>query len=125
MRGEEQQIQKQIFLHLRTRGAPGIFYWHPFSGGYRSPIEAAIFKGLGAIPGLPDVMVLRQGKLFCLELKTADGRVSDNQKDTMAALMAAGAVCAVAFGVDQAIKQLESWDLLRGRAAVRQMSVVA
>jgi hypothetical protein len=53
-----------------------IFAWHPFSGGYRKPIEAAIYKGLGARAGLPDVLVLHNGRVFGLELK-ADGRQAD------------------------------------------------
>jgi hypothetical protein len=38
----EQQIQKAIFSHLKNRGVPGAFFWHPFSGGFRRPKEAAI-----------------------------------------------------------------------------------
>jgi hypothetical protein len=52
----EQQIQRDIFQHLRARAVPGATFWHPFSGGFRRPKEAAIFKRLGAIAGLPDVM---------------------------------------------------------------------
>ena len=113
----EQAIQRAVFVHLRTRGASGIFAWHPFSGGYRRPIEAAIYKGLGARAGLPDVMVLRDGKLFCLELKTEIGRVSDKQLETMAALREAGAFTCVAEGLDRALAVLEGWGLLRGRAS--------
>ena len=65
----EQQIQKAVFDHLKTRAVPGAFFWHPFSGGFRRPKEAAIYKGLGALAGLPDVMVLRAGQLYALELK--------------------------------------------------------
>jgi hypothetical protein len=72
----EQQIQKAVFSHLSQRGAAGIFAWHPFSGGYRRPKEAAIYKGLGAIAGLPDVMVLHNGRLFCLRAK--EGRRAGN-----------------------------------------------
>jgi hypothetical protein len=50
----EQQIQKSVFAHLRARAVPGALFWHPFSGGFRRPKEAAIYKGLGAIAGLPD-----------------------------------------------------------------------
>src|SRR5262245_46461571 len=112
----EQQIQSAVFEHLRARGAPGIFAWHPFSGGYRRPIEAKIYKGLGARAGLPDVMVLRDGRLFCIELKTEGGRVSDKQLETMAALSEAGAFTCVAVGLDRALACLEAWGLLRGRS---------
>jgi hypothetical protein len=40
-----------VFEHLRWRGAPNVFAFHPPNGGKRSPTEAAIFKGLGARAG--------------------------------------------------------------------------
>jgi hypothetical protein len=91
----EQQIQGAVFEHLKARGAPGLFAWHPFSGGYRRPIEAAIYTRLGARPGLPDVMILHQGRLFCLELKADTGRLTDIQRNTIEAMQAAGATVAV------------------------------
>jgi hypothetical protein len=42
----EAAIQRAVFQHLRTRGAPGVFAFHPANGGWRSPIEGAIFRGL-------------------------------------------------------------------------------
>jgi len=111
----EQQIQSAVFEHLRVRGAPGIFAWHPFSGGYRRPIEAAIYKSLGARAGLPDVMVLHRSKLFCLELKKEGGRVTDKQLATIAALREAGAFVGIAEGINRAIACLEAWGLLVGR----------
>ena len=41
----EQAIQRAVFDHLRQRGAPGTFAFHPPNGGWRSVIEAAILKG--------------------------------------------------------------------------------
>jgi hypothetical protein len=114
----EMQIQRAVFEHLRRRGAPGIFCWHPFSGGYRKPREAAIYKGLGAIAGLPDVMVLHNGKLFAIELKREGGQVSAPQLATMVELREAGAIVGVAVGLDEAIRKLEAWGLLRGKASL-------
>lgn len=114
----EQQVQAAVFEHLRRRGASGVFYWHPFSGGYRSPVEAAIYRRLGALAGLPDVMILRDGKLFGLELKSSGGRLSDIQRDTLNAMRAAGAIIGVAIGIDEAIAWLEAHGLLRGRASI-------
>jgi hypothetical protein len=113
----EQQIQRCVFQHLRERGAPGVFAWHPFSGGYRRPKEAAIYKGLGAIAGLPDVMVLHNGKLFCLELKKEGGRATPKQLEAIATMEAAGAYCCIAEGLDRALAVLEGWGLLRGHAS--------
>jgi hypothetical protein len=40
------------------------------------------------------------------------------QKAAHAALRAAGATVAVAYGIDAAVAQLEAWRLLRGQAAI-------
>jgi hypothetical protein len=113
----EQQIQKAVFAHLRQRGAPGAFFWHPFSGGFRRPKEAAIFKGLGAIAGLPDVMILHEGKLYCVELKREGGRLTDTQEQCLIKLREAGAMATHAHGLDQALRVLEGWGLLRGSSS--------
>ena len=47
----EAAIQRAVFQHLRARGAPGVFVFHPANGGYRKPVEAAILKGLGVVTG--------------------------------------------------------------------------
>ena len=65
----EQAIQRAVFDHLRQRGAPGTFAFHPPNGGWRSVIEAAILKGLGVVAGTPDVIVLKGGATYALELR--------------------------------------------------------
>jgi len=111
----EQAIQRAVFVHLRIRGAPGVFAFHPANGGYRKPVEAAIMKGLGVVAGVPDIIAIHNGRIFCLELKAEGGRVSDKQLETLAALREAGAHVAVARGLDEAIQALEGFGLLRGR----------
>lgn len=110
----EQQIQRAVFAHLRARGAPGIFAFHPANGGYRTPREAAIFKGLGVVPGTPDIIIIKQGYAFALELKADGGKLSDTQRSTIDALRTAGAVAEVAIGLDAALAWLEGHHLLRG-----------
>jgi hypothetical protein len=87
----EAQIQRCVFQHLRARGAPGVFAFHPANGGYRKPVEAAIMKGLGVVAGVPDVIAIKDGRVFCLELKAEGGRATDNQLECIAALREAGA----------------------------------
>jgi hypothetical protein len=47
----EQNIQRAVCQHLRTRGCPGLAWWHTPNGGRRNRIEAALFAGLGVRPG--------------------------------------------------------------------------
>jgi hypothetical protein len=113
----EDAIQRAVFQHLRTRGTPGMFAFHPANGGYRRPIEAAIMKGLGVVAGVPDVIVIREGRVYGLELKAPGGRASAAQLETLAAMEAAGAYTCVAEGLDRALAVLEQWRILRGRAS--------
>jgi hypothetical protein len=113
----EQQIQKALFTHIRARAQPGVFAFHVPNGGYRRKTEAAIMKGLGVVAGVPDVICIYRGRVYALELKSERGRLSPKQSETIAALVRAGAYTCVATGLDEALKQLEQWQLLRGAIA--------
>ena len=110
----EQIIQRAVFDHLRLRAAPGVFAFHVPNGGYRKPIEAAIMKGLGVKAGVPDVVAIREGRCYALELKAEGGRATPKQLELIAAMQAAGAYCAIAEGLDRALATLEAWGILKG-----------
>ena len=112
----EQVIQRAVFQHLRARGAPGVFAFHVPNGGYRKPVEAAILKGMGVVAGVPDVIIIHNGKVFGLEIKTEGGRATDKQLACIAALREAGAFTCIAEGLDRALACLEAWGLLKGKA---------
>jgi hypothetical protein len=117
MRRPEQAIQKAICQHLTMRGHRDLYWWHHPGGGVRSPIEAAIFRSIGAKPGLPDIFLLHRGHLFGLELKAKGGRLSPTQATAHVLLRQAGATVEVATGLDEALAILERWGLLRGSVA--------
>jgi hypothetical protein len=117
VRRPEQQIQKTVFLHLTVRPAPGVFAFHPANGGWRTRTEAAILKSLGVVAGTPDVIAIRDGRAYALELKVKDGRLSPAQRWAHAALRQAGAEVAVATGLDEALAWLEQCGMLRGRVS--------
>jgi hypothetical protein len=114
----EDIIQRAVFEHLRVRSAPAVFAFHPANGGWRSRIEAAILKGLGVHPGVPDVIAIRGGYVYALELKPPGGRLTAAQTSAHAALRAAGADVAVSYGLYDALNRLAAWGLLRGQAAI-------
>src|SRR5262245_34296156 len=112
----EQQIQRAIFLHLAARAAPGVFAFHPANGGFRTAAEGRILAGLGVVPGVPDVIAIKDGRTFALELKSDAGRLTPSQDNCHTAMRAAGAIVGVAHGIDQALAWLEERGLLKGRA---------
>jgi hypothetical protein len=113
----EGAIQRAVFQNLRARGAPGVFAFAVPNGGYRTPVEAAIMKGLGVVPGVPDVIAIHEGRCYALEIKAPGGRATPKQLETIAAMEAAGAFTAIAEGLDRALAVLEAWKLLRGHAS--------
>jgi hypothetical protein len=114
-RRPEQEIQRSVADHLRARAAAGTYWFHPANGGARTAIEGAILKACGVRAGTPDLILIKDGKTFGLELKANGGRVSPAQAQAHEEMKAAGAEVAVATGIDEAIKQLEAWQLLRGQ----------
>jgi hypothetical protein len=110
----EQDLQKTVIEHLRRRGWPDAIFFHYPAGGYRKPIEAKILAGLGVVPGLPDIWVIRHGRVRCVELKSERGRLTEIQADMQIRLTRAGVDVAVAYTLDEALKYLTSWGLLRG-----------
>jgi len=117
MKRSEQQIQATVMQHLWRRSSPNTFAFHVPNGGWRSPIEAKILKGQGVVSGTPDIFIVSNGKPYALEIKTETGRISPVQRTAHVLLEDAGVEVATAYGLDQAIAQIEEWGVVRGRAA--------
>jgi hypothetical protein len=111
----EQQIQRAVVQHLRARGRPGLVFFAVENGGYRRPIEAAIMKSLGVLPGVSDLVLLHDSKAYFLELKSDNGRLSEHQQAFLASVNAAGGYACAAYGLDGALRCLEVWGLTSGR----------
>ena len=110
----EAQIQKAVLAHLKARGAKDMVYWHTPNGGKRNVIEAVRFKAMGVRPGVSDLIFLRNGEAFALELKAADGRPTENQLKFLSDFRNAGGHAVCAEGLNEAIAILETWKLLTG-----------
>jgi hypothetical protein len=113
-RRPEQATQRAVFQHIAARGVTNLFAFHPWAGGWRSPVEARVMSGAGVRSGLLDVFLVHGGRVFGLELKSEGGRLSPAQQAAHEELRRAGAEVAVAVGIDEALAQLETWALLRG-----------
>lgn len=113
----EDQVQFAVVQHLRWLGRPDISWWHHPAGGWRALATGARLKALGARAGLPDILVLIDGRLHGLELKRErGGRLSAAQIAMHAELRAAGAVISTARGLDEALTILQAWGALKPRS---------
>jgi hypothetical protein len=111
----EQQIQRAIVQHLQLRGVSGLVFLHPANGGFRTAAEAAIFQSLGVRAGASDLLLWHAKQAFALELKAPGGHATPAQRQFLSDMDRAGAHTGLAEGLDQALRMLEQWQLLRGR----------
>jgi hypothetical protein len=117
----ENQIQRAVFANIRVRGVAGVFAFHPRNEGRDQRGLAGVNCGLGVVSGVPDVIVIRGGRVFALELKTATGKLSPEQARVLDEMRACGVDTGVAYGLDQALVWLQARRILRGTAkGVRQ-----
>jgi hypothetical protein len=69
MKRAEQSLQMTLADHLRARAAASTYWFHPANGGARTAIEGAILKACGVRAGTPDLILIKDGKTFGLELQ--------------------------------------------------------
>jgi hypothetical protein len=112
-RRPEQELQRSLIEQLRWRARPDVWWCAIPNGGWRSPVEGAIFKALGVQPGAPDLLVVRQGLASFIELKAVGGRLSASQIECHRALRGAGAVVETIDDIDAAIAFLTRLEALQ------------
>jgi hypothetical protein len=109
MNRPEQQIHKGIVQLIRAKH-PRLLFFHVPNGGARSATEGAIFKSLGVLAGVPDlVFIIPGGKVAFMEVKAAKGAITDSQHAFAEAAVAAGAAWAVVRSIDEADRILSRW----------------
>jgi VRR-NUC domain len=98
--------------------APQCVVFHPANGGLRSKSEAARLKWIGVLPGIPDLVVLAPvGRVFFLEVKVPDRRLSVDQRDIFDRLVALGIDAAIVRSVDDVRMAFRVWGIKTREAA--------
>jgi len=69
-------------------------------------------KKMGLTPGVSDLIVLHNGRAFCLEVKTGTGRQSAAQVTFQTAVERIGVPYQVVRSVDEAIEMLITWEVI-------------
>ena len=79
----------------------GAVLHHSPNEGLHKPQYRAKQLAKGMRPGWPDIQILYQGRLICIELKTQSGRLSEKQKTVHEEIVLAGGVVTVARGLEE------------------------
>lgn len=114
---EEEALQRAVIDLCRLRRVDRwALYFHAPNGGWRSALEACIFKSLGVLAGVPDlVFLLAGGGAACLELKAPSGRLSPAQRAFRATCERLHVPYRVARDLDGAGAAIDEFRLLAGR----------
>lgn len=75
----EDQIQKMLLDWIK-RACPGAVVFAVPNGEHRNKRTAAKLKGLGVLPGAPDLVIAHNGVIAFVEVKRPKGRQSPQQK---------------------------------------------
>lgn len=118
MNRPEQDMHKAVVSHLKLRSAPRVFFWHTPNEGRRGWVNAAALKAMGMVSGVPDLVILKGGELFALELKATSGRLTPSQRLVMERMRDCGAHVAVARSLDEALVTLECWGIIKRDCSV-------
>jgi hypothetical protein len=108
----EAEIQRAIVAALRVALPPGAIVHHSGheqrGGDARAKLAQAIGVGMGVHPGFADLVVVAAGRVAFLEVKTAKGQLSDDQKAFRDTIRAQGLPYAVVRSINDALFALTS-----------------
>lgn len=111
MKHEENAIHRAVVEHLRLRSKPNTVWFHPFNKA-ASAREGALAKSMGVRAGVSDLILVRDGRPYALELKAKRGKVTLPQVVFRMDWDAAGGWSSAAYGLDEALHKLEQWGFL-------------
>lgn len=108
----EADIQRAIVSLLRAVLPKGSIVHHAVneiaSGGHAGHVRQAILVGMGVHPGFADLVVLSQGKVIFLEVKSSTGRLRPAQEAFRDAVTQQGFGWALVRSVDDAVGALRA-----------------
>ena len=112
----EAAIQRAIATYL-SKVLPADAWFSAVAHGVRhgdgddSWLRGAISKGMGTKSGVPDMLVVYQGRAMWGEVKAPDGSLTEAQRIPHSALTAAGCPVAVWRSVDDTRASLAMWGI--------------
>lgn len=96
----ESTLQRRIQDYLKKK-LPGAYVWKNHGNQY-------------SVIGLPDLMCVYKGKIICIEVKISGNKPTKLQEVIIRKLTDAGAICCIAYSIEDVKKMLISNKLLGG-----------
>jgi hypothetical protein len=115
----ESAIQTSLveYLHLMAQSRGFLFFAVPNEGMGKAQSGAGMgrmmrLRRMGLRSGVADLVIVKDGRAYFLEMKRRLGKQSANQLEFEADAIRAGAEYAVAHSFDEALKILKNWEVL-------------
>ena len=109
----ERRLLIAVAEYLAIMAHPNVVWSHFPAGELRTKATAALLTRCGLRPGWPDLILIRDGGVYGLELKTGRVRQSKAQKQVERQFIEAGAIYILCRGWDETIAALEHHDLVK------------
>ncbi|MEM1346156.1 MAG: VRR-NUC domain-containing protein [Pseudomonadota bacterium] len=108
----EDVVHRSILSHLgQTLTGATFGPWHTPNGGQRPGIVGPKMRGLGVMPGIPDLLLLHDGGTFGLEIKRPGKNATPQQAALHEQMRAAGALIEVVRSIEEAQAALTKWGI--------------
>ncbi len=106
----EENLQRAVWQHIKLLARPDVIAFAVPNGSPKSKRTGARFKAQGLVPGIADLcFVLTDGSAAFLELKSAKGRMSPEQRSFASKCERMKVPFAVANNIDDALSILRGW----------------
>ncbi len=115
----EYELQVAVVDFLQLALPDDAVFFHVPNGGYRNKSEAARFKRMGTVAGVPDILVIYRGQVVAIELKAPGGTLSKAQKAMHERLTLAGALVYTATRIEEVEGFLRATVPLRATTGAR------
>lgn len=100
---KEGALVQAVTQYLNARGA---FAWRNNSGMLRGEHRGKLWAVRMGVPGMPDVLAVKDGRLIAVECKRLSNKPTAIQEATMGELRKRGALVVVAYCVSDVAKAL-------------------
>lgn len=118
MKRPEQELQKAVYKYI-CYAAPKVLCFHVPNGGKRSKVEASIFKAMGVVPGVADLLLFYKRADFCLfpemaaiELKAGKGYLTEHQEAFKDKWLDLGGKWSCCRSIDDVEEALKLWGVI-------------
>ncbi len=107
----ETKLQQAVATYLMLCLKPPAWWTSIEHGVEVAPAVAQRWASIGVKPGIPDVLIVHDGRCYWIECKAEKGTLSSAQLDTHEKLMHAGSTIHVCRSVDDLRRSLTLWDI--------------